>query len=60
MFLANENFPRPSIKLLRGKGIFVKSIQEEFPGVPDKEVMDLANELNLIILTFDSDYGEII
>ena len=29
MFLANENFPRPSIKLLRDSGFEVKSIQEE-------------------------------
>lgn len=60
MFLANENFPRPSIKLLREKGFIVKSIQEEDPGIPDEKVMDIATELNLIILTFDSDYGEII
>lgn len=60
MFLANENFPRPSIKLLREKGLIVKSIQEELSGIPDEKVMDLATEMNLIILTFDSDYGEII
>lgn len=60
MFLANENFPRPSIKLLREKGFTIKSIQEEFPGIPDEIVMDIASEMNLIILTFDSDYGEMI
>jgi predicted nuclease of predicted toxin-antitoxin system len=45
---------------LREKGFFVKSIQEEFPGIPDVDVMEMASELNFIILTFDSDYGEII
>ncbi len=54
MFLANENFPRPSIKLLREKGFEIKSIQEEFPGIPDEIVMDIASEMNLIILTFGS------
>ena len=60
MFLANENFPRPSIILLRNSGYTVKSIQEEFPGISDEVVISIACEMNLIILTFDSDYGEII
>ena len=60
MFLANENFPRPSVTLLRDNGFEVKSIQEEFPGISDDIVMNIASELNLIILTFDSDYGELI
>lgn len=60
MFLANENLPRPSIQLLREKGYLVRSIQEELPGIDDEQVIELASSLNLIILTFDSDYGEII
>ena len=60
MFLANENFPKPSIALLRDNGIEVKSIQEEFQGISDDIVISVAIELNLIILTFDSDYGELI
>ncbi len=60
MFLANENFPRPSTLLLRKHGIHVKSIQEDTPGISDEEVIEIALKLNLIILTFDSDYGAII
>lgn len=60
MFLANENFPRPSTLLLREKGYSVVSIQERFPGISDLEVLQIASELNLIILTFDSDYGTLI
>lgn len=59
MFLANENFPGPSIKLPRENGLKVKSIQEEFPEISDESVMNIATEMNLIILTFDSDYGEL-
>lgn len=55
MYLANENFPAPSINFLRSKGLKVKSIQEESPGISDSEVILIAQ-----ILTFDSDYGEII
>lgn len=60
MFLANENFPRPSILLLRNSGLTVESIQENSAGISDDEVMTTAIKNNLIILTFDSDYGELI
>lgn len=60
MFLANENFPRPSIILLRENGYIVKSIQEDYSGIDDVVVIKMAQEQNLIILTFDRDYGELI
>lgn len=60
VFLANENFPRPSTIILREKGFSVRSIQEDSPGIADEEVIKIASELNLIILTFDRDYGELI
>ncbi|WP_336518563.1 DUF5615 family PIN-like protein [Pollutibacter soli] len=60
MFLANENFPRPSIFFLRDKGYSVKSIQETNQGASDEEVIGIAKKDNLIILTFDRDYGELI
>lgn len=59
-FLANENFPFPSIKLLRNMGLDIKSIAEDMFGIADSEVIVLAQQENRIILTFDSDYGEII
>ncbi len=60
MFLANENFPRPSTIILRERGISIISIQEEYPGIADEKVIELALSKQLIILTFDSDYGELI
>lgn len=60
MFLANENFPRPSTIILRENGFSVKSIQEDSPSISDQEVIRIALEMDLIILTFDSDYGELI
>ncbi|CAN5878571.1 hypothetical protein BH11BAC7_BH11BAC7_28590 [soil metagenome] len=59
-FLANENFPFPSTRLLRDAGIEIKSISENFPGIADKTVIDIARKEESIILTFDKDYGEII
>ena len=60
MFLANENFPRPSILKLREQGYAVTSVQESFRGISDEEVVSIALASNLIILTFDKDYGELI
>lgn len=60
MFLANENFPYPSIRLLRQKGAKVISIQEISAGIDDRDVIRKALALNLIILTFDKDYDELI
>lgn len=59
-FLANENLPFPSIELLRAKGLYVYSVLEESPGITDLEVITVAQTKDLIILTLDKDYGEII
>ena len=60
MFLANENFPRPSTLILRDNGFVIKSIQEDYQGICDLEVIQIALNDDLSILTFDSDYGELI
>lgn len=59
-FLANENFPYPSILLLRSKGFSIVSIMEELSGSTDETVLDKAIRDQLIILTFDRDYGELL
>jgi predicted nuclease of predicted toxin-antitoxin system len=59
-FLANENLPFSSIDFIRKEGHLVISIAEISPGIFDKEVLDKASKENLIILTFDRDYGELI
>jgi predicted nuclease of predicted toxin-antitoxin system len=58
--LANENFPKPSIVIMRNSGLDVVSVQESNPSISDKEVVEWANRENRIILTFDKDYGEIV
>ena len=59
-FLANENFPFPSLMILRAKGFEVVSIAEDSPSWSDIQVMDRAVQEDLVILTFDRDYGELI
>ncbi|GAB4240925.1 MAG: hypothetical protein Tsb0034_17680 [Ekhidna sp.] len=59
-FLADENFPGPSVSILRINELDVKWISETSPGISDEEVINLANREDRIILTHDSDYGELI
>lgn len=59
-FLANENFPYPSIKVLRENDLEMCSIGEESSGISDEMVLNRAVMEELIILTFDRDYGELL
>lgn len=59
-FLANENFPLPSVHLLRRAGHDVVSITEESPGIADDQILRRAIGDERVILTFDRDYGELI
>ncbi len=59
-FLTNENFPLPSVRLLRQAGYDVASVTEDSPGIEDIAVLTRAAAEQRIILTFDRDYGELI
>lgn len=59
-FLADENFPLASIRILRDAGHDVRSIVEDIPSVKDSTILTLAVREHRIILTFDRDYGELI
>lgn len=59
-FLANENFPLPSVGVLRSIGLDVVAVTEDSPGVADTVVLARAAQEGRIILTFDRDYGELI
>ncbi len=58
-FLADENFPLPSVRLLRREGYDVASILEDAPGTADVDIMARAVAKGRVLLTFDRDYGEI-
>lgn len=59
-FLANENFPIPSVKLLQDNGLDVICVQDAKPSISDKDVLLWALDTDRIILTSDKDYGEIV
>ena len=59
-FLANENFPLPSVRLLREASYDLASVTEDSPGIEDSQVLTRAADEQRVILTFDRDYGELI
>lgn len=56
-FLADENFPMPSVVLLREAGHDVEHMADLASGATDEDVVVRANESKRTILTFDSDLG---
>ena len=58
--LANENFPLKSFKILLKKNYDIKHIGLDWPSITDEEVMQLAMKEDRVIITFDSDYGELV
>lgn len=59
-FLANENFPLKSYQILKNNGWDIEHIAEGNKGISDKEVIDYSKKEDRIIITFDSDYGELV
>jgi predicted nuclease of predicted toxin-antitoxin system len=59
-FLANENFPLLSVRILRQAELEVASVTEDSPGIEDSEVLARAADEERVILTFDRNYGELI
>ncbi len=59
-FLADENVPLPSIRLLREAGLDIEAVGELAPGAPDVQVLSQAASSGRILITFDRDFGELI
>ena len=58
--LANENFPAPSVRILRDRGHDVVSIAADHGPLTDNAVLaDAAGDQRWVV-TFDRDYGELI
>lgn len=56
-FVADENFPREAVRLLRQSGFDVASIAETTPGLADSGVLEIASAEGRTLLTFDKDFG---
>ena len=57
--LANENFPRVAVEVLRSLGHDVLWISENCPSVKDEYVHDLAVRESRVLLAQDEDFGEL-
>ena len=58
--LANENIPQASVKYLLSVGVDLMWIGDNYSGISDNEVMEIAISQNRTIVTFDRDYSELI
>ncbi|BBD67296.1 hypothetical protein NIES4072_54110 [Nostoc commune NIES-4072] len=59
-FLADENLDRQIVERLRLDGHETLYVVEMEPGIPDDEVLNLANNEGAILLTSDKDFGELV
>lgn len=59
-FVANENIPIRSVRLIRSAGHDVLAVVEHAPSITDADVLRWAVQEAAIVLTFDRDYGELI
>lgn len=58
-FLADENVPGPAVAALRERGHDVLSIKESMPGADDSAILDLAQREQRVVVTADTDFGEL-
>jgi len=58
--IADENCHAGIIEHLRSSGFAVVSIRESSPGISDISVLDLAVKNNALLITEDSDFGELV
>ncbi len=59
-FVADENVDQPIISRLRRDGHNVNAVAEMSAGINDAAVLDLASREDVILLTGDKDFGEMI
>ena len=59
-YLADENNPVTTVKALQDADINIRSIFEVARGMEDEEILSYAFKQNIILITFDKDFGELV
>jgi len=59
-FMADENIDRQIVERLRQEGHNVQYVAETDAGITDDEVLDMANRDQVLLLTADKDFGELV
>ena len=57
---ADENISRNVVERLRTDGHDVIWVSQSAPGLPDARVLEMAQNAGLILLTEDTDFGELV
>ncbi|MDQ3714010.1 MAG: DUF5615 family PIN-like protein [Acidobacteriota bacterium] len=58
--LADENIEREFIEALREADFDVVSVRESHIGIADDEILRIAEDENAVVLTYDTDFGELV
>ena len=58
--LADESVDQPIVERLGADGHDVLAVVEMAPGLPDEDVLTLANQREAVLLTADTDFGELV
>ena len=58
--VADEGVDKPIVDHLRSLGYQIIYVLESAPGLADDDVLSMANEEKAILLTMDTDFGELI
>lgn len=58
--LADENIEREFIEALREADFDVLSVRESYGGSADNEILQIAVEKQAVIITYDTDFGELV
>jgi predicted nuclease of predicted toxin-antitoxin system len=58
-FLADENFPRPIVELLRKQEHDVLWVRTAYPGIADRALIEHAEASERLILTLDKDFWQL-
>lgn len=59
-FLADENIERAVVEFLRSKGVEVFYVAETSPSISDAVILEYAKKNDMIVITNDKDYGEML
>lgn len=59
-FVADESVDQQIVNKLREDGHSVIYVAEMDPGIPDEDVIGLANQQPAILITSDKDFGELV
>jgi predicted nuclease of predicted toxin-antitoxin system len=59
-FVADENIDQQIVAKLRATGYTILAVAEMAPSISDAEVLQIANQQGMVLLTSDKDFGDLV